>query len=71
MVIGSGIGLFYYLRIVYGMLTPLEQDLVLPEAGLKELLSHCLLFILLLLLLVLGIVPGALMQWLEMMASAL
>lgn len=71
MVVGSGVGLFYYLRIVYGMLMPLEGDLVLPVAGLKELLPHCLLFFLLLLLLVLGIVPGAPMNWLEWMASGL
>ncbi len=71
MVVGSGVGLFYYLRIVYGMLTPLDEDLILPEAGLKELVPHCLLFVLLLLLLLLGIVPGALMQWLAEMASAL
>ncbi len=71
MVVGSGVGLFYYLRIVYGMLTPLDEDLLLPVAGLKELLPHCLLFLLLALLLLLGIVPGVLMQWLAQMASAL
>jgi len=71
MVIGSVIGLFYYLRIVYGMLTPLKEPLDLPVAGLKELLPHCVLLFLLLALLVLGIVPGALMQWLEWMANVL
>jgi len=71
MVIGSGIGLFYYLRIVYGMLTPLKEPLDLPVAGLKELVPHCVLLFLLLALLVLGIVPGALMQWLEWMANTL
>ena len=71
MVIGSGVGLFYYLRIVYGMLTPLDEDLILPEAGLKELVPHGLLFVLLILLLFLGILPATVMQWLAHMASIL
>ncbi len=60
MIVGSGIGLFYYLRIVYRMLTPLERDETFPEAGLRELVSHGLLLVLLLLLIVPGILPGGL-----------
>lgn len=69
MVVGSGVGLFYYLRVVYRMLTPLEHYDPFPEAGLKELVSHCLLFVLLLAVLLLGVVPGGLMSLLESVAS--
>lgn len=71
MIVGSGIGLFYYLRIVYRMLTPLEHFEPMPEAGLKELLSHCVLFVLLCILIVLGVYPTGLMSLLETVVLSL
>lgn len=71
MIIGSGIGLFYYLRIVYRMLTPLEDYEPMPEAGLKELLPHCVLFVLLCALIVFGVYPNGLMSLLETVVATL
>lgn len=71
MVIGSGIGLFYYLRIVYRMLTPQELADPLPVAGLRDVLPHGLLLVLLLALIVPGIVPGGLMSLIESMVRTL
>jgi NADH-quinone oxidoreductase subunit N len=71
MVIGSGIGLFYYLRIVYRMLTPMDVDDPLPVAGLRELTSHGLLLALLLALIIPGIVPGGLMSLVATMVASL
>jgi NADH-quinone oxidoreductase subunit N len=71
MVIGSGIGLFYYLRIVYRMLTPLERFEPMPEAGLKELLPHGVLLILLVALIVLGVYPSWLMSLLSTVVVSL
>jgi NADH-quinone oxidoreductase subunit N len=61
MVIGSGIGLFYYLRIVYRMLMPAEQANPLPVAGLRDVLAHGVLLLLFVALIGPGILPGALM----------
>ena len=71
MIVGSGIGLFYYLRIIYRMLTPLEHYDPVPEAGLKELLSHCVLFVLLCALIVFGVYPNGLMSLLETVVATL
>lgn len=71
MVVGSGIGLFYYLRIIYRMLTPLEHYEPIPEAGLKELLPHCVLFVLLCALIAFGVYPNGLMNLLEAVVAAL
>lgn len=71
MIIGSGIGLFYYLRIIYRMLTPLEYYDPMPEAGLKELLAHCVLFVLLCALILFGVYPNGLMSLLEAVAATL
>lgn len=69
MVIGSGIGLFYYLRIVYRMLTPLDEhdplEYPLPIAGLRDVIPHGLLLILLLALILPGLLPGGLMTLVE------
>lgn len=62
MVVGSGIGLFYYLRIVYRMLTPAEHADPLPVAGLRDVLPHAVLLLLLMALIVPGVLPGALMD---------
>ena len=65
------IGLFYYLRIIYRMLTPLEHYEPMREAGLKELLSHCVLFVLLCALIALGVYPNGLMSLLESVVATL
>jgi NADH-quinone oxidoreductase subunit N len=71
MVIGSGIGLFYYLRIVYRMLTPMDVDEPLPVPGLRELTSHGLLLVLLLALIIPGVIPGGLMSLVVTMVAGL
>ncbi|MDO8273249.1 MAG: NADH:ubiquinone oxidoreductase subunit N, partial [Gammaproteobacteria bacterium] len=70
-VIGSGIGLFYYLRIVYRMITPLDYDDPLPVAGIRDVISHGILLVLLVALVVLGVVPGGLMSLLESVVQSL
>lgn len=71
MVIGSGIGLFYYLRIVYRMLTPMDVVDPLPVPGLRDLTSHGLLLALLLALIIPGIIPGGLMSLVVTMVAGL
>lgn len=71
MIVGSGIGLFYYLRIIYRMLTPLEHYEPIPEAGLKELLPHCVLFVLLCALIAFGVYPNGLMSLLAQVVTTL
>lgn len=71
MIIGSGIGLFYYLRIIYRMLTALDQDDPLPVAGIRELVPHGILLVLLLALIIPGIMPGGLMALLERVVQSL
>ena len=71
MVIGSGIGLFYYLRIIYRMITPLDYDDPLPVAGIRDVISHGILLVLLGALVVLGVAPGGLMLLLESVVQSL
>ena len=79
MVIGSAIGLFYYLRIIYGMLLPVEHDPdplqnhhgPLPEIGLRHLVPHGILLLLLMALVVPGILPGNLMDMLQSVMAGL
>src|SRR5690606_11346117 len=83
MVVGSAIGLFYYLRIVYGMLLPTgntadpvdsqpssDQD-PLPEIRLQNLLPHAVLVLLLAALVIPGVVPGVLMELLRSVMAGL
>lgn len=83
MVVGSAIGLFYYLRIVYGMLLPTDdsadpvdsqpssdQD-PLPEIRLQNLLPHAVLVLLLAALVIPGVVPGGLMELLRSVMAGL
>ena len=58
MVIGSGIGLYYYLRIVYRMLMPPKGGSEYHVAGMESLTSYAVLALLFLLLLGLGIYPA-------------
>ncbi len=70
LIIGSGIGLYYYLRIIYSMLLPkVEGEERFPIAGIESLSSYCVLAILLVTLIVLGVYPSPLMSLLETAVS--
>ena len=66
LVIGSGVGLYYYLRVIYTMLLPaIDQDERFPVAGIESLSSYVVLGILFVVLIVLGVYPSPLMSLLE------
>ena len=69
LVIGSGIGLYYYLRIVYRMLTQATDKTPLPFSGVESLSSHSVLAILFVLLLVLGVFPAPVMAIIETISA--
>ncbi len=71
MVIGSGIGLFYYLRIIYRMLTPIDHEDLLPVMGIREVVPHAVLLVLLLALIVPGVIPGWWMSLVELVVQSL
>jgi len=62
MVLGSGIGLYYYLRIVYRMCMPAKEHSAYRVAGIESLTSYIVLALLLLLIVVLGIYPTPLVN---------
>lgn len=67
LVLGSGIGLYYYLRIVYRMCMPAKEHSAYRVAGIESLSSYVVLGLLFVLVLVLGIYPAPLM---DLVASA-
>ena len=69
LVIGSGIGLFYYLRIVYQMLLPVPTAPQFPSAAGERLGSYGVLAILFLLLLLLGVYPAPVMTLIETVSA--
>lgn len=70
LVIGSGMGLYYYLRIIYAMLLPQNGDAEqFPIAGVESLSSYFVLAILLVTLIILGVYPAPLMNLLETAAK--
>lgn len=71
LVAGSGIGIYYYLRIVYRMLLQPEDVLPYHEAGWGSIGSYSVLAILLVALLLLGIYPAFLMTLIESVAVSL
>lgn len=71
MILGSGIGLYYYLRIVYRMLKPAKEDVAYRVAGMESLSSYVVLALLLVLLLVLGIYPAPLISMISAAALPL
>ena len=71
LVFGSGIGLYYYLRIVYRMLLPQRDAFAYREAGIESLSSYGVLALLLLLLVVLGIYPTPLMTLIQSVAAVI
>lgn len=62
LVIGSGIGLYYYLRIIYRMLMPTDNSIQHRIAGIESISSYGVIAILLFLLLLFGIYPAPLMS---------
>lgn len=71
LVIGSGIGIFYYLRIVYQMLLPVTDATPFKEAGWASIGSYAVLAFLLASLFLLGVYPGPLMDILAAIAAGL
>jgi NADH-quinone oxidoreductase subunit N len=70
MIIGSGIGLYYYLRIVYRMVKPAKEMGSFREAGIESLSAYVVLGLMFVLLLLLGVYPAPLIALIES-ASAL
>lgn len=65
LVIGSGIGLYYYLRIVYRMVLPAEENGPTAQNVATNIGAFGVLAILFLLLLVLGVYPGPVVNLIE------
>ena len=66
LVVGSGIGLYYYLRVIYTMLLPkIGESEAFPVAGIESLSSYVILGILFVALIFLGVYPAPLMNLLE------
>jgi NADH-quinone oxidoreductase subunit N len=71
LVIGSGIGIYYYLRIIYRMLQPAEDAGEFRETGWASIGSFAVLAFLLFALLVLGIYPSFLMSIIQTISASL
>jgi NADH-quinone oxidoreductase subunit N len=65
LIVGSGIGLYYYLRIVYRMLMPVSGDNILVGTRMENLSALGVLAILFVLLLALGVYPAPIMAIIE------
>ena len=65
LIVGSGIELYYYLRIVYRMLMPVSGDNILVDTRMENLSTLGVLAILFVLLLALGIYPAPIMAIIE------
>jgi NADH-quinone oxidoreductase subunit N len=65
LILGSGVGLYYYLRIVYCMLLSPEEGKGFESAQSQHMSSHAVLAFLLVLLLVLGVYPTPLVSLIE------
>jgi NADH-quinone oxidoreductase subunit N len=62
LVLGSGIGLYYYLRIIYRMFMPEKHSLSYRVGGVESVSSYAVLAILLFLLLLFGVYPAPIMS---------
>jgi NADH-quinone oxidoreductase subunit N len=71
LVIGSGIGIYYYLRIIYRMLLQPQTSLPYREAGWGSIGAYAVLAFLLAALLLLGVYPAFLMSLIETVAVSL
>jgi NADH-quinone oxidoreductase subunit N len=71
LVIGSGIGLYYYLRIVYIIIQPLRarDKTNFPVAGIESLSSYFVIALLFLMLVLLGVYPSPLVSLIESASS--
>jgi NADH-quinone oxidoreductase subunit N len=70
LVVGSGIGIYYYLRIIYRMLLPDDGKQQFKEAGWGSIGSYAVLSLLLMSLLLLGIYPAFLMDIIEVVSRS-
>ena len=71
LVVGSGISIYYYLRIVYRMLLQPEQGETYRVAGLASMGSYVVLAILLVAVLLLGVYPAFLMSLIQTVAVSI
>ncbi|MBL4819667.1 MAG: NADH-quinone oxidoreductase subunit N [Gammaproteobacteria bacterium] len=71
LVVGSGIGIYYYLRIIYRMIMPADHQVQFRETGLNRIGSYVVLSFLLLSLLVLGVYPAFLMSIIEAISTSI
>ena len=71
LVIGSGIGLYYYLRIVYRMVLAAPENSSFRSTGNESLSSFGVLGLLFVLLLVLGVYPAPVMNIIQAISAAL
>ncbi|MBT8146184.1 MAG: NADH-quinone oxidoreductase subunit N, partial [Gammaproteobacteria bacterium] len=71
LVVGSGISIYYYLRIIYRMLLQPEHNETYREAGWESMGSYVVLTFLLVGLLLLGIYPAFLMSLIETVAVSI
>lgn len=73
LVLGSGIGLYYYLRIVYKMLQPIDpqRQSLFSVAGIESLSSYAVVALLFLFLVILGVYPAPLMAIIQSAAAYL
>ena len=68
-VLGSGIGLYYYLRIVYRMLLPVDDAVSASNTSAHIFGSYAVLAILFLLLIALGVYPAPIMTIIETISA--
>lgn len=71
LVVGSGIGVYYYLRVIYRMLLPIDDPVPFREAGWPSIGSYAVLGFLLFTLVLLGVYPTLIMGLIESVAAAL
>ena len=71
LVIGSGIGLYYYLRIVYIIIQPLKMHnkTNFPVAGIESVSSYFVIALLFIMLILLGVYPSPLVSLIESASS--
>lgn len=71
LIIGSGIGLYYYLRIVYRMVLKADDTAPLVSNGAASLSAYGVLALLFVLLLVLGVYPAPVMNLIEVISATI
>lgn len=71
LVAGSGIGLYYYLRIVYRLLQPVDENQTteFPIAGIESLSAYFVIGVLFVLLILLGVYPSPVITIIESAAG--